>query len=95
MALLLVRQLSKWKSESTSEVSSGLRSLNGSLFAETLGMHLKNSRMVDQAVNGGNGHHRIGKDALPLTKRLIRRDQEALALIAVGNEFKQHRGFRL
>ena len=51
--------------------------------------------MVHQPVNGGNGHHRVGKDSIPLTKGLIRRDHHTLSFIAMGNEFKQNRGFHI
>ena len=49
--------------------------------------------MVNEAVNGSNGHHGVAEDRLPLTKRLIGGDHDALALIAIGNEFKENGGF--
>ena len=45
---------------------------------------------MHQSVNSGNGHHRVGKDALPLAKRLIGRDEQALTLIAVSNQLEEY-----
>lgn len=51
--------------------------------------------MVYQSVNRRHRHHRISKDAVPVAKRLVGGNHQAFALIAMSNEFKQHRGFRL
>jgi hypothetical protein len=51
--------------------------------------------MVNQSVNGGNGHDGVSKDVVPLTKGLIGGDDEASRFIAMGNEFKEDGGFSL
>ena len=50
---------------------------------------------MNQPVDSGHGHHGIGEDVIPLTKGLIGGDKETVALVAMGNEFKENRGFRL
>ncbi len=50
---------------------------------------------MNQAVDGGDGHHGIGEDVIPLTKGLIGGNQETVALVAMGNELKEDRGFSL
>ncbi len=50
--------------------------------------------MMHQSVNGRDGHHRVSKDTIPITKRLVGGNQQTFALIAMSNQFKQHRGFR-
>lgn len=64
-------------------------------FTKTVRLDFENDRMVNEAVNGGDGHHGITKDGVPLTERLIGSDHDAFALIAVGNEFKENGGFCL
>ena len=51
--------------------------------------------MVNEPVNRRDRHHGITKNGMPLTKRLISRDHDAFALIAIGNEFKEDGGFGL
>ena len=67
----------------------GLRTLVGRAFAVALGLKLDNQGMVHQSIDGGDGHHVIGKNRIPLAEGLIGGDQEAFALIAMGNKFKE------
>ena len=49
---------------------------------------------MHQPINSGDGHHRVSKNRIPLTERLVGSNEQTLTLIAMGNEFKQHAGFR-
>ena len=51
--------------------------------------------MMHEAVNGSDGHHGIRKDTVPLAGSLIGGDEQALTLVAMSNELKENRGFRL
>ena len=51
--------------------------------------------MVDEAIDGSNGHHGIGKDGIPLTEGLIGRDQQAFAFVAVSDQLEENGSFRL
>ena len=48
---------------------------------------------MDQAVDRGHGHRAVAEQAVPGAERLVRGYQQAVALVAVGDEFEQHRGF--
>ena len=48
--------------------------------------------MVYQPVDGGDGHDGVGEDLIPSAEGLIGGDNQAAALIAVGNELKQYLG---
>jgi len=63
------------------------------LLAKTIGLNFNNQGVVDQSVNGGDRHHVVGKDLMPLAKGLIGGDEQAFAFITMGNEFKEDRGF--
>lgn len=69
--------------------------LEGCLLPIALGLNLQNHRMMHQSVNRCDRHHRISKDTVPLTERLIGCNHQALALIAMCNQLKQHTGFCL
>ena len=51
--------------------------------------------MVDQAINGGDRHHGVGKNLIPLTKGLIGGDHQAPSFIAMGNQLKQDGGLHV
>lgn len=53
--------------------------------------------MVDETIDGSNGHGWIHKDVVPGAEGMIGCNHEAFEFIAVGNQFKQNRGlgFRL
>ena len=72
-----------------------LGSLEGRLLPEAISLNVDDEGMVNQPVNSGHGHHGIGEDVIPLTKGLIGRDKETVALVAMGNEFKEDGGFCL
>ena len=41
-----------------------------------LNIHFENGGMVDEAINGGQGHGLIGKDLAPLAEGLVGGDQD-------------------
>ena len=46
---------------------------------------LDNGRVMDQPVDGGDGHHLIREDTAPFGERLVGGDDEAAGLVAVGD----------
>ena len=44
---------------------------------------------MDNAVDGGHRHQGVWKDLIPVTKGLIRGDDQAAAFIPMSNKFKQ------
>ena len=61
----------------------------------TLDIHLKDSRVVNEPVNGGQRHGRIGEDGIPFSERLVGRDQHRAAFVSGTYEFKQNAGLGL
>jgi hypothetical protein len=49
----------------------GLSPLVSRALAVTLGLKLNNQGMVHQPIDGGDGHHVIGKNRIPLAEGLI------------------------
>lgn len=56
---------------------------------------LDDGGVMDEPVDGRGGHGRVGEDLVEGGERLVCRDGDAAALVAVGNEFEQHASFRL
>src|SRR4051794_9722478 len=50
---------------------------------------------MNEAVDGGNRHGRIGKDVVPGAERLVGGDQQGAALVAGADQLEQHAGFGL
>src|SRR3990170_4840463 len=50
---------------------------------------------MDQAVDGGYRHARIGEHVVPAGERLVGRDEDAAPLVALGDQFEQHAGLGL
>ncbi|VUX54866.1 protein of unknown function [uncultured Woeseiaceae bacterium] len=77
------------------------RSSASALFAQggalpvALDVELEDSRVMDQAIDSGERHGRIGKDLVPLAKRLVGGDQDRAVFIACADEFEQDTGFGL
>lgn len=46
---------------------------------------------MDQAVDGGHRHGLVRKQLIPFRERRVGRDGDALALIALADELKEHR----
>ena len=58
-------------------------------------VHLEDGGMVDEAVDGGDGHRGIGEHLAPLTERLVGGDHQRAVLVASGDEFEQYAGLGL
>src|SRR6476660_9362075 len=56
----------------------GGAALSGGAPAVALGVDLEDGRVMDEAVDGGDGDGRIGEDLVPLAEGLIASDNEAL-----------------
>jgi integrating conjugative element protein (TIGR03761 family) len=48
--------------------------------------------VMDQPVDGGDGHHVVREDAIPGAERLVGGDDHAAGLVAVGDQFEEHGG---
>lgn len=44
-------------------------------------------RMMDEPVDCGDHHARIGEHVVPAKERLVRRDEKATALVPFGDQF--------
>ena len=51
--------------------------------------------MVDEAVDGGERHGRIGEDLAPLAERLIGRNEDRASFVTRTDELEQHTGLGL
>ena len=51
--------------------------------------------MMDQSVDGGDGHGLVGEDLIPATERLVGGDGDAAVFIASGDQFEEDAGFGL
>ena len=60
-----------------------------------LHVHLEDRGVMDEAIDGCQGHGRILEDLSPFAEGLIGRDQERAALVASADQLEQHGGFRL
>jgi len=51
--------------------------------------------VVDQAIDGGDGHRRVGEDLVPFAEGLVGGHQERSALVAGGDELEEDAGLGL
>ena len=58
-------------------------------------VHLEDGRVMDEPVDGGEGHGLIGKDFSPFAERLICGDEQRASFVACADEFEEDAGFRL
>lgn len=58
-------------------------------------VELEDGRVMNQAIDRGEGHGRIGKDLVPLAEGLVGGDQDRAVFIACADEFEQDTGFGL
>lgn len=65
------------------------------MLTKTLRLNFNNQCMVDEAIYGSNGHHRVREDGIPLAKGMVCGNQETATLVAMGNQLKENGGFRL
>ena len=57
------------------------------------GHHIQNDTVVDHAVDGCQGGHRIFENAFPFAEHEIGRDQHRFALVALSEKRKEHLHF--
>jgi hypothetical protein len=88
-SLFGVRRWARWRA------TSATLSIEGSPSTIAFDIHLEDGRVVNETIDGGERHGRIGEDFSPFTKRLIGRDEERTPLIARADELEQHAGLRL
>ena len=50
---------------------------------------------MDEAVDGGERHSRVGEDLAPFAERLVGGDQQRSALVARADQFEQDARLRL
>ena len=60
-----------------------------------LDIHLENSGVMDEAVDGGERHGLVWKDLAPVAEWLIGGDQHGAPLVAASDQLEQHTGFGL
>ena len=70
-------------------------SLEGFTPSIALDIHLHDSGVVHEAVDGRERHGRIGEDLAPLSERLVRRDQHGTPLVARRDQLEQDAGLGL
>ena len=67
----------------------------GGAAAVTLDVHLEDRGMMDEPVDGGDGHGLVGEDDIPPAERLIGRDHDRTPLVSGGDQFEQRARFGL
>ncbi len=67
----------------------------GSTLTEAFSIHFEDGRVVDEAINGGDGHGLVGEDLIPTTEGLIGRDGDAAVFVTPGDQFEEDAGFGL
>jgi hypothetical protein len=63
--------------------------------AIALDVHLDDGGVVNEAIDGGEGHGGVREDPVPFAEWLIGRDQHRASLVACTDEFEQHAGLGL
>jgi hypothetical protein len=58
----------------------------------TFSIDFNNRGMVDNPVDGSHRHQGVREDLIPVTKRLIRCDNQTATFIPMGDKFKQDLG---
>ena len=64
-------------------------SFQGGSPSVALDVHLEDGRVVDEAVDHGQGHGGIGEDLAPLTERLVCGDEDGAAFVAGTDEARR------
>jgi hypothetical protein len=62
---------------------------------DPLDVHLDDSGVVNEAIDGGERHGRVRKDPVPFSEGLIGSDQHRAPLVACADELEQHTGLGL
>lgn len=58
-------------------------------------IHLKDRRVMNEPVDGGQCHGGVGKDRVPFPEGLVCRDEHGATFISCADEFEEHAGLRL
>jgi len=67
----------------------------GAALAEAVAVESEDLGVVDEAVDGGDGHDGVGEDAVPVAEGVVGGDKQAAGLVAVGDELEEDRGLHL
>ena len=51
--------------------------------------------MVNESIDCGERHGRVGEDVAPLREGRVGRDRDAFSFVSFGDQLEEHRGFRL
>lgn len=69
--------------------------LDGCAAAIALDVELKDGRVVDEAIDGGEGHGGVWEDPVPLAEGLVGSDQEGSSLVPGADQLEEHAGLGL
>jgi len=60
-----------------------------------LDIELEDGRVMDEAIDGGEGHDGVGEDPVPFAEGLAGGDQDGAVLIARADQLEEHAGLGL
>src|SRR5260221_5549327 len=66
--------------------------VEGGLSTVAVDVHLEDCCVMDEAVDGGEGHGLIGEDLAPLSERLVCGDQHGSPFVSGGNQLEENAG---
>lgn len=69
--------------------------VEGDAAAAALNVHLEDRGVVDEPVDGGQRHGRVGEDLAPFAERLVGGDEDRAPFVAGTDQLEQHAGLGL
>ena len=69
--------------------------VDGGFLAVAFDVHLDDDRVMDQAIDGGDGHGRVREHLVPLGEGLVSGDQHASSFVSSADQFEQDGRFGL
>ena len=63
--------------------------------AEAFGVHFEDGRMVDQPIDGCDGHRLVGEDLIPAAEGLVGGNGNAAVFVAPSDQLEEDAGFGL
>ena len=63
--------------------------------SEAFGVHFQDCRVMDQPVDGGDGHGFVREDLIPAAKGLVGGDGDAAVFVAPGDQLEEDAGLGL
>jgi len=63
--------------------------------AEAFAVHFEEGRVMDQSVDGGDGHGFVREDLIPAAEGLVGGDGDAAVLVAPGDQLEEDAGLGL